>query len=99
MGRIRVEKLNEDKDGSTSTSLLLRLPVEGPLEEKLPGLLGEVRLALMWTQHLAHHRLQPLRPLLQAVLLLERGLEVLLQTIHKCHVTLAHPRGLGRVRR
>ena len=69
-------------------------PVEGPLEEELPGGLGEVVAALVGLQHLVDHTLQPHGPLLQGVLALQRLLEVLLQLVHHPVLTLTHPGGL-----
>ena len=70
------------------------LPVEGPLEEELARGLGEVGGAFVGLQHLVDHRLQPHRPLLQGVTLLQRLLEVLLQLMHHGVLALTHPRCL-----
>ena len=69
-------------------------PVKGPFEQELSGRLREVGTALVDLQHLVDDPLEPVRPLLQGVLLLQRLLKVLLQLVHHCVVALTHPRRL-----
>lgn len=72
----------------------IQLPVEGPLEQKEFGGLGEGGAVLVGLQHLRDDAVQPRRPLLKGVLLLEGQFEVLLQSLHHAVFAPAHPRGL-----
>jgi len=69
-------------------------PVEGPVEEELARGAGEAAALVVRLQGLGHHAVQPPRPLLQGAVLLQRGLEVMLQPLHHTLLTLTHPRRL-----
>ena len=68
--------------------------VEAPLEQKLSGGMHEARLAPVLLQRVIDHVLQPARPLLERVLLLQGGLEVVLEPLHHRRIALADPGGL-----
>jgi len=73
----------------------MHLPVEGPLEEKLPCRLGKfMSPSLIGFQYCVYYPFQPGCPLFQSVLLLKSGLEIVLKPNNKRLVALTHPRGL-----
>lgn len=72
--------------------LIVASPVEGPVEQE--GLGGPWQggwVALIGFERLRDDGIQPGGPLLQRVLLLQGGLEVLLQPLHHAVLALAHP--------
>lgn len=72
--------------------LPLRSPVEGPVEQKDLGGLGQGGGGvLVGLEHLRDNAAQPAGPLLQRVLLQQSHLKVLLQAQHHAVLTLAHP--------
>jgi len=83
-------------------------PIKGPVEqEDLGGLRQGGRVVLVGLQGLGDNGVQPGRPLLQRVLLLQRHFKVLLQLLYHPVLTLTYPGclllrgggGVDRVRR
>lgn len=67
------------------------MPVKGPLEQELTGSFRETRPVLVGLEDLTDHVVKPDSPLLQGALLLQRSLEVLLESLHHALLALADP--------
>lgn len=71
---------------------LLYSPIEGPVEQEDLGSFWQgYRVVLVGLQGLGYNTIQPARPLLQGVLLLQCHFKVLLQPLDHTVLTLAHP--------